>query len=447
MRSHLPFVSVLLAASLVLPRFGANVRAQATAGLTQYTFGTPSGDETEILAYINRARANPAAEGQRLVAGLDGSNPGVVLLLSQFQSYPTRPPLAFNAKLNAAAQQHTADMIAMGRQSHDSPDGTPYGIRIQRFGYTYPHGENVAGGGVYPAPVTPWFTENAYENDTIDPYLYHRLAIMEPNDVGSVEVGIAQHAVGGWNTEDFGANQTPPLLTGAAFTDNAGIGFYASGEGVASVVVTAPGASSFYAVTVESGAYTLPLDLVPAYSAGAPAPVVQVVFTDALHGNVTTKNVTLTHTVGTDGSVYYDAYSNVRYDNAQVNLVQPGSAHPAFFTGEAALAHGVYYLAFPAGGNFFGYYAYLPDAHFLYHFDLGYEYIIDAADGQSGVYLYDFTSTHWFYTSPTFRFPYLYDFTLGSVLYYYPDPNHPGRYNTDGVRWFYNYATGKIIAL
>ena len=64
----------------------------------------------------------------------------------------------------------------------------------------------------------------------------------------------------------------------------------------------------------------------------------------------------------------------------------------------------------------------------------------------SGVYLYDFKSGDFFYTSPTFPFPYLYDFTLNTVLYYYPDPTDPQRYNTNGVRYFYNFATGQVIA-
>ncbi len=119
--------------------------------------------------------------------------------------------------------------------------------------------------------------------------------------------------------------------------------------------------------------------------------------------------------------------------------------HPAFFSGEVALSNGVYYLAFPENNNIFGYYAYLSDSHYVYHFDLGYEYIIDANDGRDGVYLYDFKSGHFFYTSPNFPFPYLYDFSLNSTLYYYPDPNNPGRYNTNGTRYFYNFATGKII--
>ena len=118
--------------------------------------------------------------------------------------------------------------------------------------------------------------------------------------------------------------------------------------------------------------------------------------------------------------------------------------HPAFFDGAVALDNNVQYLAFPAG-NIFGYYTFRSDANYLYHFDLGDEYVINTNDSQNGVYLYDFKSGSFFYTSPSYPFPYLYDFSLGAVLYYYPDPNNPGRYNTNGTRYFYNFATGQII--
>ncbi len=118
---------------------------------------------------------------------------------------------------------------------------------------------------------------------------------------------------------------------------------------------------------------------------------------------------------------------------------------PAFFDGQAALGNGVFFLQFPSG-NPFGYYAFLSDPDYIYHYDLGYEYVFDAADGQSGVYLYDFKSNDFFYTSPGFPFPYLYDFGLNSTVYYYPDPNNAGHYNTNGVRYFYVFSTGKIIS-
>ena len=115
-----------------------------------------------------------------------------------------------------------------------------------------------------------------------------------------------------------------------------------------------------------------------------------------------------------------------------------------FFDGQVALANGVYYLAFP-NGDYFGYYSYLNNTNYIYHQDLGYEYVFNADDGDAGVYLYDFKSGDFFYTSPTYPFPYLYDFTLNSTLYYYPSTTNPGHYNTDGIRYFYDFSTGKTI--
>ena len=161
-------------------------------------------------------------------------------------------------------------------------------------------------------------------------------------------------------------------------------------------------------------------------------------------------------TIGTNG-VYncttgYDLLTGIGTPNfatlvqrlANNNVAAP-AAHRAFFQNEVSLGNDTYYLSFPSG-SVFGYYSYLSDANYVYHYDLGYEYCFDAADGQNGIYFYDFKSTHFFYTSPTFGFPYLYDFTLGSVLYYYPNPNNPQQYNTNGVRYFYNFSTQKVIA-
>src|ERR1022692_1824743 len=145
----------------------------------------------------------------------------------------------------------------------------------------------------------------------------------------------------------------------------------------------------------------------------------------------------------TGGNVAYCATFNLEEDIYYVRVAIALAPHPAFFTGEVALSNGVYYLQFP-NGNLFGYYSYLSDPHYIYHFDMGYEYLFDANDGQSGIFFYDFASSTFFYTSPSFPFPYLYDFSLHALLYYYPDTNNPGRY-TSNPRYFYNFATGKII--
>ena len=88
---------------------------------------------------------------------------------------------------------------------------------------------------------------------------------------------------------------------------------------------------------------------------------------------------------------------------SESNLVEVASvtrltSHPAFFDGEVSVGNAVNYLTF-ADGTPFGYYSYLTDQNYIYHFDLGYEYVFDAADGKDGVYLYDFASNTFFYTS------------------------------------------------
>ena len=136
--------------------------------------------------------------------------------------------------------------------------------------------------------------------------------------------------------------------------------------------------------------------------------------------------------------------NSISYNQANTTLQAAATQHPAFFSGEVDLSAGVYYLQFP-NGNLFGYYSYsqFPD---LYHFDLGFEYFLDANDGSHGAYLYDFTSGHWLYTSPAYPFPYLYDFTLKSIIYYFPDTKNAGHYTTN-PRFFYNFGTGATFTM
>lgn len=115
----------------------------------------------------------------------------------------------------------------------------------------------------------------------------------------------------------------------------------------------------------------------------------------------------------------------------------------AFFVGEIDLNNGVDYLQFP-GGNLFGYIN-VTSFNFplFYHFDLGFEYFFDANNPAGGCYLYDFSSSTFFYTTPAL-FPYMYDFNLGAWLYYFPDTNNPGHY-TSNPRVFYNFGNGQYI--
>ena len=90
----------------------------------------------------------------------------------------------------------------------------------------------------------------------------------------------------------------------------------------------------------------------------------------------------------------------------------------------------------------FGYFEFLSST-ILYHFDMGYEGVIPGNAGD--VYFYDFQSQHFWYTSPSL-FPYMYDFSLNSFIYYFPDPNNPGHYSTN-PRYFSNLTTNAIFTM
>jgi hypothetical protein len=117
------------------------------------------------------------------------------------------------------------------------------------------------------------------------------------------------------------------------------------------------------------------------------------------------------------------------------------TSHPAFFTGEVALANSVYSLQL-ADGNPFGYYGYLASS-WIFHFDLGYLYV--APGNGPEVYIWDMSSGHWWYTN-TSQFPYLYDFTLNAWIYYFPDTHKAGHYTTN-PRYFANMSTNQIFTM
>jgi len=119
-----------------------------------------------------------------------------------------------------------------------------------------------------------------------------------------------------------------------------------------------------------------------------------------------------------------------------------------FFSGEQALGLNMYYLQL-SDGNPFGFYQFVPGTEsttgtWLNHFDLGYEYAT-GQDGSGNIYFYDSTSGHWWYTSSAL-FPYLYDFSLKTWIYCFPNTNNPGHY-TSNPRYFANLTTGQIFTM
>ena len=399
----------------------------------------PSADEQYMLELINAARANPTAEGIRLAGITDASilqyykyySVNTVVMAAQFATYRAKAPLALNASLMSSAHQQSVDQATNGFQGHNSSDGTTFDARITTTGYKW----SMVGENVYAYAKDAWFCHVGFNADWGVPSLDHRVNIMNTNasypdyrEVGISCVPAANSKVGPMIvTQDFGTPQSAgtAFLVGVVYDDGNGNGAYNPGEGLGGVSIT-PDGGTYYATTSGSGGFVIPL---PTSGSGT----LTVKASGGPLGNPRSKTVSWT------------AGTNVKLDFTTNDpaATTPNNVAP-FFNGAVALGNGVSYLTFP-NGNFFGYYSYLSDPHYIYHFDMGYEYVFDANDGQGGVYLYDFKSSTFFYTSPTFGFPYLYDFSRRSVVYYYPDSSNPGRYNTNGVRYFYDCTANQVF--
>ncbi len=270
-----------------------------------YSDGNPTAEEQYLLELINRARANPDSEGIRLsnTNDPDVSNsyrqwgdPKRSQVLSDFQSYPSRPPLAFNADLITAARNHDHEMIKVDSQYHVGPDGDP-GTRMAQAGYTgeMSWGENVFAYGDADPGGSSMFNINAeFEIDFGNPGMGHRhnLLNFDPTDPIFTEVGLGViHGGNGYpdvgtivTTEDFG-ERTQHFILGVAYSDRNSNHFYDIGEGDSGVKITVSSGTSYYAVTSGSGGYAIPYSgsgsvQVTASGGPFPTPVVKTVNLD-----------------------------------------------------------------------------------------------------------------------------------------------------------------------
>ncbi len=239
---------------------------------TLWSIGDPTDQEQYYLELINRARANPIAEGLRL-AGL--TDPDVKLAYTQFKVnlvlmqtemslLPVAPPLAMNAKLIQAARLHSNDQLTNKFQGHTGSNGSTVQNRIVDAGFspTY-YGENV-----YAASKSTQFGHAAFEvdwgagNGGMQPDRGHR-AISHAG-FREVGIGIKEGTNGSYGpqviTQDYAipAGENLPFVTGVAYYDFNGNNFYDPGEGIGGLTVNVEG-SSYHGVTASSGGYAVPV--------------------------------------------------------------------------------------------------------------------------------------------------------------------------------------------
>ena len=258
-------------------------------GVTPYSIGQPTDEEQLYLEYLNRMRANPTAEGQRLANSTD---PNVLsayadfvvdltLMQAEFATNAVVTPLAMNAQLTAAARWHSGDMFTNRYQGHFQTNGSVVmdpAARISTNGYkaTY-YGENVFS---YADSVTHGHAAFAVDWGTNRPGGMqdppgHRDNMLSPS---FREVGIG--VIDGLNgtvgpqlvTQDFGTQvSASPFIMGVVYFDLNGNGSYDAGEGIGGVTVNTPG-SAYFAVTANSGGYALPVPANGSYTVTFTAP-------------------------------------------------------------------------------------------------------------------------------------------------------------------------------
>ena len=240
---------------------------------TLYSFGNPTADEQLYIELINRARANPAAEGARLAAITDPAvlkaytQHGVNLtkMQNEFSLIGPQPPVAPNAKLTTAARGHSLWMLNNATQSHDetNPPNT-IGQRLTAAGYIWSsYGENIfaysndpayghAGFEVDWGPGPDGMQTPRGHRDTIHSSSFREIGVgvlLGRNSTVGPEIV----------TQDFGTQTTGGYFgSGVAYYDLNTNDFYDRGEGIAGLTVNVAGATN-YCQTAIGGGWVVPL--------------------------------------------------------------------------------------------------------------------------------------------------------------------------------------------
>lgn len=240
-----------------------------------YSIGEPTNDEQYYLELINRARANPVAEGLRLATTTDQNvlnayasfGVNLVLMQAQFALIPPAPPLSMNATLTTAARAHSQNMLQNNYQGHNGPDGS-LSTRLQ--GYTSGANGWSLGENVYAYSKSVWYGHAGFQVDWggsaatggMQSPPGHRQNI-HSTGFREVGIGVVQGSNGSVGpqlvTQDFGSvGGLFPFVTGVVYRDLNSNGFYNPGEGLGGVTVTVSNSNS-YAVTASSGGYSVPV--------------------------------------------------------------------------------------------------------------------------------------------------------------------------------------------
>lgn len=205
--------------------------------------------EVYLAELVNRARANPTAEGTRLgidlTAGLSG--PELARLVPQ-------QPLALNQALTLASRAHSADMAARNFFDHVNPSGKNPTQRAQAAGYTGSVGENIgAGYGSVDEVHKAWLQSVGHRKNVLSLWSNFDTTFHYDEFGPSALMGIGG-TYNNYFSEEFGSRSSnKSYLLGVIYADGNNNQFYNIGEGRTGVRVDVAFAG---APSVVVGTYT-----------------------------------------------------------------------------------------------------------------------------------------------------------------------------------------------
>lgn len=220
---------------------------------------TPS--EVYLAELVNRARANPLAEGARL-----GIDLAAGLTAQELARLIPSEPLALNEHLTLAARAHSLDMAQRDFFDHVNPDGLDPTDRAQNQGYTGTAGENIAAGYIdVDEAHAAWLESLGHRRNVLSLHT----SFDDEFHYDEFGPGIANTDIGpfyDYYTELFGVQASPirRFLLGVVFNDLNNNDFYTIGEGMANVRIdvsplTEPWTIIGTYTTDEAGNYQIPV--------------------------------------------------------------------------------------------------------------------------------------------------------------------------------------------
>ncbi|PIE67632.1 MAG: hypothetical protein CSA23_03385 [Deltaproteobacteria bacterium] len=254
----------------------------------------PDGDEQQLIWLMNKARANPTAEGIWLATVNDSQIQGAVryfdvdlpLMQQEFAAIAPKPPGAWDVRLYEAARMHSEYLISIDAQNHDGQFG-----RVNEAGFLFTAGR----ASVFSYAETALHCHAAWNIDWgtssdgsgMQDGRGHRMATMAadgeytnvgiavvPESLPGTEVGPLVVTGNYAKAQSGRSDHFNRFIVGTVWDDLDGDAIYDPGEGRGGISVT-PDHGTYYAVTGAAGGFAIPILTAGDYTVTIQGPGIQ----------------------------------------------------------------------------------------------------------------------------------------------------------------------------